>query len=312
MARALGAPIFLMPPPSNSQLLQEYTLHLHAERGLASNTIEAYISDLAQFAEVLSERHIILFTADKDDVAIFLQHLTKHDIGARSRARKIATLRSFYKWLVSHERLEKDPMRLTKNPRLEKLLPRPVESRAMEQIINGAGDRASAEKASIYELRDYAIFEVMYGGGIRVSELCDLAQRDLALEGKTARVRGKGSKERIVPLGETAIVAVENYLRFARPLLLKKGKTTVKALFLSDQGKRITRQRIWQIVHASGENMHPHRLRHSAATHMLAGGADLRQVQELLGHAGLGTTQIYTAVTPGALQNAHRQFHPRG
>jgi len=296
----------------NSQLLQEFTLHLYAERGLRENTVLAYISDLTQFAEVLSERDVILFTADTADVALFLQHLTKHDIGKRSRARKIATLRTFYKWLIAHERLDKDPMRLTKNPKLEKLLPYPVELRAMEQIINTAGDRAAAEQASIYELRDYAIFEVLYGGAVRVSELCDIAQRDIELEGKTARVLGKGSKQRIVPLGETAIIAIENYLRFARPLLLKKGHANTRALFLSDQGRRITRQRVWQIVKATGENMKPHRLRHSAATHMLAGGADLRQVQELLGHAGLGTTQIYTQVTPGALQKAHRDFHPRG
>ena len=301
---------------SNVQLLAEYTVYMHAERGLSTNTILAYGTDLQQFAEILEKRNVLLFTAEKEDVAAFIHHLSDHGIEPRSRARKIAAMRRFYKWLLTTERLDKDPTRLTVLPKTPRLLPRPVEADAMAEILTRTAARASSDAADPLAIRDHAVMEVLYGGGLRASELCGMRETDVSLKEEQAHVRGKGSKERIVPLGRSACGALENYIRFSRPQLLKtgKGKGFQRTLFLSEQGTAITRRRVHQIVSRDGadQHLHPHRLRHSCATHMLRGGADLRSVQEMLGHADLSTTQIYTQVAADHLQRAHREFHPRG
>lgn len=299
---------------SNAQLIAEYTTHLRVERALRPLTIEAYSADLFQFAELLEPRGVTIFTAEKDDVAFYLQHLTDHDIQARSRARKIAALRGLYNWLLLNERLDKSPMRLTVLPKMPKLLPRPVPEKPLEGILKITSIRAEADDATALELRNHAILEVLYIGGLRVSELCGMSENDVSLSELRAIVRGKGDKERIVPLGEVACAALDHYMRIGRKQLLKKGKGVQKALFLTEQGTRITRRRVHQIVTAAGgtEHVHPHRLRHSCATHMLDRGADLRVLQEMLGHASLSTTQIYTDVSKGHLQDAHRRSHPRG
>ncbi|MEK6398499.1 MAG: tyrosine recombinase [Terriglobus sp.] len=300
---------------SNTQLLREYAAYLRVELARSENTVNAYITDLLQFAELLEQRGLQLFTADTADVQAFLEHLAAHDIQARSRARKIASLRGLYQWLIRKERLEKDPMRLTVLPKMPKLLPRPVDVKPLNEIIQSVILRAEADDATPHELRDLAMMETLYCGGIRVTELCRIREQDLSLRAKTVIVRGKGNKERIVPLGVVACTAIEHYQRIGRPQLVKGGrKGSQKALFLSEQGTQITRRRVHQIVTAAGgaEHVHPHRLRHSCATHMLDEGADLRVVQEMLGHATLGTTQIYTDVSKGQLQKAHREFHPRG
>jgi integrase/recombinase XerD len=301
---------------SNGELLIEYTIHLRAERGLSENTIAAYIfNDLDQYAQVLDLRKTTLFAAQKEDVAAFIQHLATHEIGPRSRARKIAALRRFYRWLILNELIDTDPTRLTVLPKMPKLLPRPVEARTVELLLESTGKRASSNDATPTELRDHAMISVLYSAGIRVSELCGIRQNAVSMDTRSVIVRGKGDKERIVPLGEAAVSAIENYLRFARPHLVKSGRGHQRSLWLSEQGTQITRRRVHQIVVAAGgkdEQIHPHRLRHSCATHMLRAGAGLRDVQELLGHATLGTTQIYTQVTKDHLQQSHARFHPRG
>lgn len=299
---------------TNSELLAEYTLYIRAERGLRPLTIAAYVADLWQYAEVLELRGVTLFTAEKDDVAAFLQHLTEHGIEARSRSRKIASLRSLYKWLLLTERLDKDPMRITTLPKTPKLLPRPVDERTLDKMMRKLTIRAEADDATALELRNVAILDTLYTGGIRVSELCGIREQDISLSSQNVIVRGKGDKERIVPLGSACCAAIEEYLQLARPKLQKFGKGLQRALFLSEQGTQISRRQVWNIVRAAGgqEHLHPHRLRHSCATHMLNGNADLRVVQDMLGHATLATTQIYTQVSKGALQNAHRRSHPRG
>lgn len=289
-------------------------MHMRAERALSALTVGAYITDLWQFAELLEQRGRLLFTADPDDVRAFIEHLTTHEIQARSRARKIAALRSMYKWLLRSERLDKDPMRLTLSPKTPKLLPRPVAEKPLKKIIDTLIVRAEADDATALELRNCAMMETLYSGGIRVTELCGIRETDLTLDESTVIVRGKGDKERIVPLGREAIAALEPYIRIGRSQLLKRSRSQVRALFLSKQGRQISRRQVWNIVHEAGgeQHLHPHRLRHSCATHLLDGGADLRVVQEMLGHANLGTTQIYTEVSKGHLQDAHRRFHPRG
>jgi integrase/recombinase XerD len=296
----------------NVELVQEYAIHLRIERGLSTNTVGAYSTDLFQFAEILEKRDSILFTATKEDVAHFILHLAKHDIKPQSRARKLSAMRRFYGWLIRAERLSVDPTRLAVTPKLPKRLPRPVEEDQLREIIQLSASAASMEGAGTLAIRDYAILELLYGGGIRVSELCGLREGDVSVG--SARVRGKGDKERIVPLGDSAVMALDNYMRYARPQLLKLGRGKQRALVLSNHGGQLTRRRVHQIISALGgeENMYPHRLRHSCATHMLSNGADLRAIQELLGHASIATTQIYTKVSAGHLQDAHAKFHPRG
>ena len=304
----------MIQAPANLELLAEYTVYMRAERGLSVNTVLAYSTDLLQFAEILAPRHGLLFTATKDDVAAFIHHLADHEIGPRSRARKIAALRRFYRWLVLGERIETDPTRLTVLPKLPRLLPRPVDQDSMLEILGRTETRAAADSADALALRDHAVMEVLYGGGLRASELCGLRETDVSLKEASAHVRGKGDKERLVPLGGGACEAIANYVRFGRAQLVKLGRGSQRALFLSEQGRQLSRRRVHQIVTRDGaaEHLHPHRLRHSCATHMLRNGADLRAVQEQLGHAGLGTTQIYTQVSMGHLQEAHKRFHPRG
>ena len=301
-----------MKHTGNLELVQEYVTYLRAQRGLSENTVSAYLTDLLQCAEIFEQRKTTLFHAGTDDVTAHIQHLTDHGIEKRSRARKIAALRGFYRWLIRNERIDKDPTRLTVLPKQDKLLPRPVDRGSMAGILERAGKRAAGGD-SPYAIRNHAMLELLYGAGIRVSELCGIRQTDLALSSATVIVKGKGSKERVVPIGAPAVAAIDNYIRFGRPHLVKSGKE--KALFISDRGKQITRQWVYAIAVAAGgedEHTNPHRLRHSCATDFLSAGADLRQVQELLGHANLGTTQIYTQVSKDALQNAHARFHPRG
>ena len=179
---------------SNAQLLQEYTLHLRAERGLSGNTVLAYVADLWQFAEILDGRSVQLMAADKADSQAYVQHLATHGIGPRSRARKIAAVRGLYRWLLRNERLEKDPTRLLVMPKMPKLLPRPVEQKPLKAMLQRTGICAEAPDAKATELRNHAMLETLYSGGLRVSELCGLRVGDLLLAAGTAVVRGKGEQ----------------------------------------------------------------------------------------------------------------------
>lgn len=301
-----------MLAPTNHELVAEYTIHLRVERNVSAHTVLAYTSDLLQFAEILEPRHKLLFTADPADVAAHLNHLARHDVGPTSRARKITTLRSFYKWLIRLERLEKDPTRLTVRPKQPKSLPKSIAAETVREALERAAKTAEADSADAFALRNYALLATLYGGGLRVSELCGLKENDVTLKAGTALVRGKGDRERIVPIGEEAIEAIRTYLKFGRPQHNRIER--VRALFLSVRGTVISRERVYQVIVGSTaeEHVHPHRFRHSCATHMLEGGADIRIVQEQLGHKSIATTQIYTQVTTGHLQDAHRKFHPRG
>ena len=300
------------------ELVQQWAGHLRVERNLSPNTVLAYVTDLYQFAEVLQrERDATLFTAGKDDVSAFVHHLATHEIGAKSRARKITALRRFYHWLIQAERLETDPTRLMPAPKLPQSLPKPIEQTAVETILHSFAAAAAGDSSNALALRNLAVVELLYGGGLRVSELCGLREGDIALTAGTARVQGKGRKERVVPIGNSAVAAVRSYLELGRPRLIRLGKGRQRAIFLSEQGRQLSRRRVHQVVsrgsgNSTDEHIYPHRMRHSLATHMLDHGADLRIVQEQLGHKSLATTQIYTGVSTGQLQDAHRKFHPRG
>jgi integrase/recombinase XerD len=295
----------------NSSLLKDYLAYLRVEKGLRPLTCEAYDSDLKTFAEFIDERHGVLLTAVQQDVAAFLEHLRGHGIDQRSAARKLSCLRGFYKWLLLDRRIHHDPTVNIESPKAWKVLPKSLAEPEVAEMLERARLSAEHPQAQATALRDRAILELLYAGGLRVSEVTALSTGDLALDLGRVQVRGKGDKERIVPLGRAALLALEEYLRQGRPHLARIGSGGASRLFLSLRGMPLTRQWVWHIVKMASGHASPHQLRHSCATHMVEHGADLRSVQLLLGHADISTTQVYTHLALGRLKAVHRKHHPR-
>jgi integrase/recombinase XerD len=324
-ARIIGS----VDPERNLPLLKDYQAYLRVEKGLRPLTCEAYDGDLKTFAEFIEGRHGVLLTAVQEDVAAFLEHLRDHGIDSRSSARKLSCLRGFYKWLLLDRRIHHDPTVNIESPKAWKVLPKSLAEPEVTEMLERAAMAASHPQAKATALRDRAILELLYAGGLRVSEVTSLATSDLALDLGRVQVRGKGDKERIVPLGRTALLALEEYLREGRPHLdrISSSRKSRAArqnssrtasqrqdgarLFLSLRGMPLTRQWIWSLVKSSNSSTSPHGLRHSCATHMVEHGADLRSVQLMLGHADISTTQVYTHLALGRLKAVHRQYHPR-
>lgn len=306
------------------ELLKDYGDYLRVEKGLRPLTCEAYLSDLRIFAEFLEGRNVLLMTAREADVAGLLEHLRNHGIDGRSAARKLSCLRGFYKWLLLDRRIHHDPTINIESPKAWKVLPKALAEPEVVEMLERAALAASHPQAKATALRDRAILELLYAGGLRVSEAVSLNVSDLALDAGRALVRGKGDKERIVPLGRSAILALEEYLREGRPHLERissgrRGRSRLSVsrqerarMFLSLRGMPLTRQWIWRLVKTANHSTSPHGLRHSCATHMVEHGADLRSVQMMLGHADISTTQVYTHLALGRLKAVHRDFHPRG
>lgn len=297
-------------PTPNAQLVREYLTCLRVERGLRPLTCDSYAKDLEQFSEFLEQRDRLLLTAAHADVAEWMEHLRAHDRTDRSVARKLSCLRGLYKWLLLDKRLAHDPTMHVEAPSTWKVLPKSLAESDMRAMLEGAQISASHPQADALALRDHAILEVLYAGGLRVGELVSLRVEDLQLEQGRAHVRGKGDKERIVPLGVQACNAVRTYLDRGRVSLVRRGMQ--RTLFLSHTGRPLTTQWVWQIVKSRNSNASPHKLRHSCATHMVEHGADLRSVQTMLGHADIATTQVYTHLALGRLKEVHRLHHPRG
>jgi len=305
---------------NNLALLNDYAAYLRVEKGLRPLTCEAYLSDLRIFAELLEDRNAILLTAVEADVSAFLDHLRNHGIDSRSAARKLSCLRGFYKWLLLDRRIHHDPTVNIESPKAWKVLPKSLAEPEVTEMLERAAMAASHPQAKATALRDRAILEILYAGGLRVSEVTSLSVSDLALDAGRVQVRGKGDKERIVPLGRSALQALEQYLREGRPHLERISSVRKKKpapqdrsrLFLSLRGMPLTRQWIWSLVKRSNRLTSPHGLRHSCATHMVEHGADLRSVQMMLGHADISTTQVYTHLALGRLKAVHRMHHPRG
>jgi integrase/recombinase XerD len=304
----------------NLGLLREYLTYLRVEKGLRPLTCEAYDSDLKTFSEFLEGRSGVLQTASQQDVAAFLEHLRIHGIDSRSAARKLSCIRGFYKWLLLDKRIHHDPTVNIESPKAWKVLPKSLAESEVNAMMESAeltaGLTASKPRAHATRLRDRAILELLYAGGLRVSEVTSLSTSDLALDSGRVLVRGKGDKERIVPLGVVALEALTDYIREGRPHLArvraKAHSVDGAKLFLSLRGMPLTRQSVWAIVKATNSGASPHTLRHSCATHMVEHGADLRSVQLLLGHADISTTQVYTHLALGRLKAVHREHHPRG
>ncbi len=295
-------------------LILDFLAYLELERGLSRNTLEAYRSDLLQFGEYLDRHGLEAEAAAHGDLAAFLSDLAHGDaehppVAPTTLGRKVACLRSFYRHLRREGIMEHDPTADLHGPRKPQRLPRVLSRDEVARLLEqprGGGPLV---------LRDRALLEVMYACGLRASEAVGLELGDLDLEEGLLRARGKGSKERIVPVGRQAVAALSAYLRGGRPLLLGDG---VQArLFVNRRGGALTRQGLYKIVQGHArraglqERMSPHTLRHSFATHLLAGGCDLRSLQEMLGHADLATTQVYTHLSADRLKDAYFGAHPR-
>lgn len=301
------------PADPNARFLDAFLDYLKVEKGLAALTVSAYRSDMEQYAEFLHKRKRTLRDARRQDVRDFLNALLSNGVDARSVARKLSALRHFYKYLLLDRYIEKDPTINIDTPRQWKVLPKSLAASEVEQVLRGPARAKDNRLSQALAARDRSMLEVFYAGALRVSELINVKLEDLKLELGYVLVRGKGDKERIVPLGAAAQEIVQAYLRDARGVLAA-GKTS-PYLFIARGAKPITRQRVWQLVNAASANASrhasPHMLRHSCATHMVENGADLRTVQTILGHADISTTQVYTHLALDRLSRVHRQHHPR-
>jgi integrase/recombinase XerD len=299
----------------NARVVREFVAYLRVEKGLRPASCEAYRRDLEQFAEHVEGRDGLLVGAAQGDVSGFMEGLRGHAVESRSIARKLSCLRGFYRWLLMDKRILHDPTVNVETPSSWKVLPKSLAEGEVAEMLERAGSAARSADADSLVLRDHAILELLYAGGLRVGEIVALRVEDLHLDLGRAQVRGKGDKERIVPLGRSAVEALERYLSLGRAGLVRGGGPVARALFLSVRGKALTRQWVWEMVRgaiALGSKASPHMLRHSCATHMVEHGADLRSVQTLLGHADIATTQVYTHVALGHLKKVHREHHPRG
>jgi integrase/recombinase XerD len=301
-------------------LLDEYATWLRVERGLAANSLSAYRRDLQRYAGWLrATGHADPDTIDEAVVAAYVEWLKDaRDDDGRPRyapasiARALAAVRSFHRFCMEEGLLDSDPSDEVGSPRVPQGLPKALSEAEVEALLGAVpGDGARPQ-------RDRAILETLYGGGLRISELVGLDLGDLDLHGGMARVLGKGAKERVVPLGRSARGALQEYLDAGRiELDRSRNRADRNALFLNARGGRLTRQGAWLIVRGAGDRaglrgrLYPHVLRHSCATHMLDHGADIRVVQELLGHASLSTTQVYTKVSPERLRAVYEAAHPR-
>ena len=304
----------------NVRTVREFVAYLQVEKGLRPASCEAYQRDLEQFAEHVEVRDGLLVEGTQADVSGFMEGLRGHGVESRSIARKLSCLRGFYRWLLLDKRITQDPTVNIETPASWKVLPKSLAEGEVAEMLGKTGVAARTADADGLTLRDHAILELLYGGGLRVGEICALRVEDLHLDQARAQVRGKGDKERIVPLGRSAVEALERYLAVGRPELVKSGpqrggSLLQREIFLSLRGNALTRQWVWEMVRSAsvaGCKASPHKLRHSCATHMVEHGADLRSVQTLLGHADIATTQVYTHVALGHLKKVHREHHPRG
>jgi integrase/recombinase XerD len=313
-----------MSSASNSVVLTDFLDYLRIEKGLAKLSISAYTTDLLQFAEFLEKHKRDLMNARRTDVREFLQQLFSNQVDGRSVGRKLSAMRHLYRYLLLDKRIEHDPTLNIESPRQWKVLPKSLARDEVESALKAPTAQVRKTKdAAALALRDKAMLELLYAGALRVSELTNAALEDLKLESGYMLVRGKGDKERIVPLGKPAQDALTAYLASGRPLLArvvksKEGNAAMgrsPLLFIARGGRKLTRQRVWQMVGtasaASGRHASPHMLRHSCATHMVENGADLRTVQTILGHSDISTTQVYTHLALDRLRTVYQKHHPR-
>lgn len=291
--------------------MEDFLAYATLEKGLSEHTIQAYQTDLSQFVEYAktTRRRSRWDEVDGSDVTDWMYALSESSLSSASLCRKLSSLRMLDAHLERGSPSRKSFMELVVGPKLRRKAPATLSIQEMERLL------AAPEETTPQGLRDRAILELFYSSGLRVTELCSLSLQQLGLEQGAVKVHGKGSKERLCPIGRKAIEALSRYIEYGRPGLVRP--RTGSAVFLSNRGVAISRKTIWLMVKRQAERagidkpVKPHALRHSFATHLLSGGADLRVIQELLGHADIGTTQIYMSVEAERARSAHDEFHPR-
>ena len=331
-----------------STKIQQFLNHISVERGLSPKTVEAYESDLTKYANWLREVRKIndvskITQLDIEEYvrAMSSQAMSSQSLGPRTIARRIASIHEWNKFMLSNAQIASDPSAEVKAPKQSEHLPDVLSISEVERVIDAAGGFGSTDAVS---LRDRALVEFLYATGARVSEAVGLKFEDIDLEESVVRLSGKGQKQRLVPIGKCAVSALRDYLDKARPILASRAQKSEASastasnsssksylnssnalsksanshmIFLNKRGKALSRQSAWEAISRAGKmakigkELHPHTLRHSFATHLISGGADVRTVQELLGHASVTTTQIYTHISPDALMEAYVMSHPR-
>lgn len=319
-----------------SPKIQQFLNHISVERGLSPKTVEAYESDLTKYTNWLREVRKIndVSKITQLDIEEYVRAMAAQNLGPRTIARRIASIHEWNKFMLSNAQIASDPSAEVKAPKQSEHLPDVLSISEVERVIDAAGGFGSTDAVS---LRDRALVEFLYATGARVSEAVGLKFEDIDLAESVVRLSGKGQKQRLVPIGKCAVCALRDYLDKARPILesrAQKSQAAAKSqvnsssnsssksanshmIFLNKRGKSLSRQSAWEAIsHAGkmakiGKELHPHTLRHSFATHLISGGADVRTVQELLGHASVTTTQIYTHISPDALMEAYVMSHPR-
>ncbi len=293
------------------QLLDQFINQLKVERGLATNTIVAYSHDLISFFDFLKQKGLSPVHISQEDLSSFIAE-RKTQLSSRSLARCLVSIKMFYRFLVSEGKTESNPARLMGIPKMYQHLPDVLSRDDVENFL------LQPDTNTVLGKRDKAILEILYATGLRVTELIDLKITNINLEAGYIRTMGKGSKERIIPMGTKAMDSLKMYLTNGRPSFLKKGSDAGGSyIFLNSRGSSMTRQGLWKIIKkyalkaGIAKTVTPHTVRHSFATHLLEGGADLRSVQIMLGHSDISTTQIYTHVARKRLKEIHEKYHPR-
>jgi integrase/recombinase XerD len=291
--------------------LNSFLVYINIEKGYSKNTVDSYSTDLKRFLEfLLSKNYDSYLTAKEDDISEFLTVLTDFGLAETTKSRYLSSIKSFYNYFLGLNKLKDNPAELIETPKHGRHLPDALSIIEINRLLD------QPEIESYLGLRDKAILETFYGCGLRVSELINLSLRDILWEQEIIRVFGKGSKERIVPIGTSALLHLKNYISSSRNQLVNT-KDLNDYVFLNNKGKKLSRMGIWKFVDKYTKlaliekSVHPHTFRHSFATHLLEGGADIRAVQEMLGHSDISTTQIYTHLDREFIKQVHKTYHPR-
>ncbi len=291
----------------NKEIILEFLLYLEHERGFSKNTVESYKRDIVKFFEIVNKH---FRDVNPDDLNSFIKKELNDGISPKSISRRLSALKTFYRFLIYSGKIRKNPVSLVERPKLWKTLPSYLTFEEVEKLLD------LPDQKTVLGLRDKAMLELMYATGLRVSELINLKVSNYMKDMGIIMIKGKGGKERIVPISKRAKASLDNYLK-ERVKLFKKGKEDNGYIFLNSKGGKLTRQGVWKIIKNYGkkigieEKIKPHILRHSFATHLLEKGADLRLVQTLLGHSQISTTEIYTFVTRERLRRIYDKLHPR-
>lgn len=300
------------PERASADLIKEFQDYLLVERGLSENSIFAYSYDIKKFLDFLQNHQgaKAVVRVDSADIVAFLKKQQDMNISTRSRARELAALRQFYGYLRDEGRVKANPADRVEPPEIRRTLPDFLTVEEIRQLFN------VFDEDDPYEIRDRAIFEMMYSSGLRISEACMLRFPDVDMNNLMITVRGKGGRERLVPFGEQSRIVLADYLKNSREVILRDRES--EFMFISKKGEGLNRKSVWRLlkkyIARTGitKTVTPHTFRHSFATHLIENNADLRSVQELLGHLDISTTQIYTHMAAGQLKEVHRKHHPRG